>query len=271
VVDGRAIFEGHTDLGSVEEVEAASAALRGEGIEAGVVIPGSQFRWPGGRVPNEIDPAMPNQQRVTDAIAHFEANTRSASCCAHRPTPRACRTLSASSTATAAPPRSVCAGVDRTSPWAPVVTPAGGSTRSGTPSDFGHEQSREDRDLFVAIQLENVTPGRQHNFNQHITDGDDVGPYDYGSIRHYERTAFRRNGRETVTPINAPTFDDRSAGGPEPWGHRRRGEHVRRNPAAGRRAAACQKAARRPTRGVFKKIRDDAPVKKRLDDPPPFK
>jgi hypothetical protein len=38
VVDGRAIFEGDIDLGSVEEVEASNSAMRGIGIEEGVVI-----------------------------------------------------------------------------------------------------------------------------------------------------------------------------------------------------------------------------------------
>src|SRR5687768_10604422 len=75
VVDGRAIFEGDIDLGSVEEVEQSNTAMRGETATRGVVLSGSQFRWPGGVVPYEIDPAMPDQQRLTDAIAHWEANT----------------------------------------------------------------------------------------------------------------------------------------------------------------------------------------------------
>jgi hypothetical protein len=43
----------------------------------------------------------------------------------------------------------------------------------------------------------------EHNFNQHITDGDDVGAYDFGSIMHYPRDAFSVDGSDTITPIPA--------------------------------------------------------------------
>ena len=65
-----------------------------------------------------------------------------------------------------------------------------------------HEQSREDRDSFVQIHWANVQAGKEHNFNQHITDGDDVNAYDYGSIMHYPRDAFSSNGQDTITPTN---------------------------------------------------------------------
>jgi hypothetical protein len=71
---------------------------------------------------------------------------------------------------------------------------------SGVLLGLWHEQSREDRDQFVTIQLHNVTPGMEHNFAQHISDGDDLGPYDYGSIMHYGPLAFSQNGQPTIVP-----------------------------------------------------------------------
>ncbi len=65
-----------------------------------------------------------------------------------------------------------------------------------------HEQSREDRDLFVTIHWEHIQAGMEHNFDQHITDGDDLGAYDYGSIMHYPRNAFSKDGQDTITPTD---------------------------------------------------------------------
>ena len=127
-----------------------------------------------------------------------------------------------------------------------------------------HEQSREDRDRFVTIHWENIQPGKEHNFNQHIADGDDVGAYDYGSIMHYERTAFTRNGLETITPTNPPTAQI--------------GQRVALS-QGDLAAIATMYGAPAPAPGVkkvlddqpmgVKKLRDDAPpIKKRLDDQP---
>ena len=67
-----------------------------------------------------------------------------------------------------------------------------------------HEQSREDRDRFVRIVWANIQPGREHNFNQHITDGDDIGGYDFGSIMHYPRRRSASNGQDTIVPAGRP-------------------------------------------------------------------
>ena len=72
-IDGQAIFEGDIVLGTVQSLKQAQGQdlpLRSIGIT------GQQFRWPNATIPYEIDPTLPNQQRVTDAIAHWEAHTR---------------------------------------------------------------------------------------------------------------------------------------------------------------------------------------------------
>ncbi|GGB52205.1 M12 family metallopeptidase [Shewanella inventionis] len=86
------------------------------------------------------------------------------------------------------------------------VSLADGCFSGGTPTHellhaagFWHEQSREDRDSYITINWENIISGKEHNFEQHISDGEDVGPYDYNSIMHYHSTAFSSNGQATIS------------------------------------------------------------------------
>ncbi|KOS04272.1 M12 family metallopeptidase, partial [Paenibacillus polymyxa] len=67
---------------------------------------------------------------------------------------------------------------------------------------YWHEQSRKDRDNFVTIHRENILPGYERNFDKHISDGQDVGAYDYGSIMHYPRKAFSKNNKDTIVPTD---------------------------------------------------------------------
>ena len=49
----------------------------------------------------------------------------------------------------------------------------------------------------------------EHNFDQHITDGDDIGPYDYDSIMHYPVWAFSKNGQNTIEAKNGAEIGKR--------------------------------------------------------------
>jgi hypothetical protein len=205
VVDGDALFEGDIVLGTAEQVERDSetlkAEIRGE-LAAGVLISGSQFRWPNCTVPYDIDAALPSQNRVTDAIAHWEANTR------FRFVLRTAANAAQYQDWVTFRPSSGCSSSVGRRGGQQFVNLGSGCTTGNTIHEIGHvvglwhEQSREDRDAFVTINWANIQSGMQHNFDQHIADGDDVGAYDYGSIMHYPRNAFGINGAETITPVD---------------------------------------------------------------------
>ncbi|MEV0375650.1 Dot/Icm T4SS effector Zinc-dependent metalloprotease LegP [Streptomyces sp. NPDC050636] len=189
-VDGMAVFEGDIVLGTVQEVEDAASAARDELMLASVGIPGQQFRWPNATIPFEIDPGLPDQQRVTSAIAHWESRTRI------RFVQRTPANAAQLPDFVSFVPGSECSsnigrrGGRQTIKLGPNCSTGNAIHEIGHTVGLWHEQSREDRDQFVEIVFANIDPSMQHNFLQHVTDGDDLGPYDYGSIMHYPPTAF---------------------------------------------------------------------------------
>jgi hypothetical protein len=210
VLDGLAILEGDIVLGTESDVEQTTEALRAEitgQVASGVVISGSQYRWPNCTVPYTIDPALPNQARVTDAIAHWIDKTN------YNFVVRTTETDYVTFR-----PWTGCSSMVGRRGGQQFVNLASGCTKGNTIHEIGHaigfwhEQSREDRDAFVTVHWDKIQPGYEHNFNQHITDGDDVGPYDYGSIMHYPRDAFSIDGSDTITPIDpTATIGQRTA------------------------------------------------------------
>lgn len=194
-VDGLAMFEGDIVLGRVADLRAAEAAGTGPHLEA-IGITGQGFRWPGGRVPFDIAPGMPDQQRVTDAIAHWEAHTPL----------RFVRRTGADADFVMFQGGGGCSsqvgrrGGQQAVTLGPSCSTGNAIHEIGHTIGLWHEQSREDRDTFVNIIWANIDPAMQFNFTQHIADGDDLGAYDYGSIMHYPATAFSSNGQATIVP-----------------------------------------------------------------------
>jgi hypothetical protein len=216
-VDGNAIFEGDIVLGPVAEVRQAVlqflirqltnmplaqmqlpmelkdaidelrlAASKPEA--AAIFITGEQRRWPKGIIPFEIDPALPDPQRVVEAIAHWEQNT----------TIRMPERKAETDYVVFRPAAGCSSSVGRAG-GRQFINLGPECSRGNVIHEIGHtvglwhEQSREDRDAFIKLDISNILPNTLHNFNQHISDGDDVGAYDYGSVMHYPAFAFAKD------------------------------------------------------------------------------
>ena len=222
VVDGTAIFDGCIDMGPVEEVEAHTEQVRAErrrlrGLAAsgpgspsdapadtappvelmGVGLPtNSSFLWTNGVVPFVIDDALPNPARVTQAIAHLEANTgiRFVARTTEANRVRFVRNPEGGWSSSAVGMRGG-EQLIRLADGAPMGTVVHECLHA---LGVLHEQSRCDRDQYVTINYGNIQDGFESNFDRFCDGYRDYLDYDYGSIMHYPgrrspRTTSRRS------------------------------------------------------------------------------
>lgn len=175
--------------------------------------------WPNGTVPYQIDPDIPRQFRIIDAIEHWEANTP-------------IRFIKLNDTNRGNFSNYVTFVFNQNYPdsndpiCASRLGMVGGEQQVYVPNwcktgsiihEIGHviglwhEQTRCDRDEYIEIHLENVHPGSRHNWQNNCFDDPALesqnpdspvgfGEYDYCSIEHYGRFAGSINGEPVLIP-----------------------------------------------------------------------
>jgi astacin len=207
VVDGMAIHEGDIVLGRASDLE-GSPASADSSIQQGVATSYLGHRWMDGNIPYVIRNGDYDAGQITSIMAgidHLAANTSI--------------TLVPRTTET-----DYVEVISDTGCYSYIGQIGGKQTISLAPGCLSlgtvvheffhalgvyHEQSRSDRDSFVTINFQNITSGREGNF-QIAGNSDDIGSYNYSSLMHYGRGAFSKNGQDTITVLGSATIGQRS-------------------------------------------------------------
>lgn len=162
-------------------------------------------RWPNNTVYYAIDGGLSDQQRVVDAIKHWEAKTDLNFV-----------KRSSESNYIYFTTGSGCASYVGMIGGKQNITLSSSCSTGNTIHEIGHaiglwhEQSRVDRENHIEIHYENAQSGTEHNFTTYADEGYDGDEFtshlDFGSIMMYSSYSFSKNGQPTITRTDGSTF-----------------------------------------------------------------
>ncbi len=198
IINGMAIYEGDIILGRHDDLVGAPAKRRactGDvcSVQSPLIsIEGENYLWPGGVIPYEIDSDFSSTERAR-IIQGFKM--------VHDSTNLIIKPRSGEPDYVYVKKDEGCASYVGRQGGRQKLKLEEGACATGSiahemlhAAGIWHEQSREDRDSYIRILRSNIKSGKGGNFDRHVSDGVDIGEYDYGSIMHYSATAFGKDG-----------------------------------------------------------------------------
>ena len=203
-VNGMAIYEGDIMLGPVHQVHTLYGFPRfkpNPAISYATSTPKKSHLWQGGVMPYEIDSSVTPEKRsyVEWAVAHVTQK----SVLTLRPRTGADSDYVVFTEQGGGYGCSSYVGRVGGAQEIKVRGCAKGSVvhEIGHASGFYHEQSRTDRDSYVRIDWDQISPGHERWFEIR-RNANDIGQYDYGSIMHYSKRAFSKGDQPTIIPLD---------------------------------------------------------------------
>ncbi len=206
-IDGKFVYQGDIFLPENKVSRAPQNLIlpAGEEPDPAKSTGRTKFLWPNNIVYYQIDPNLPNQDRVYNAIQHWETYT-------------AVRFIERTDEFNYVyfTPSSGCSSYVGMVGGKQYINLADACSTGNAIHEIGHtlglwhEQSRADRDEIITIHYNNIVPGREYNFYTYQESGWDGAEYsanlDLGSIMMYSSYSFSANGSPTITKKDGSSF-----------------------------------------------------------------
>lgn len=196
VIDDMAVAEGDILLGPAAEIEAAAS---GKSLPRGASVYlnslGNPANWPAATMYYEFAPGFPNQQRVLDAIEHWNSRTP-LKVLPRTGQPNYVRFTTGSGCSSFLG----MLGGAQSIPLASACSTAAVVHEIGHAFGLMHEQARLDRDQWLTVLYGNIDSVNFSQYHQRALSRDQ-GYYDYGSIMHYAPAGFSLDGNKAVETV----------------------------------------------------------------------